>query len=108
MKINVHGEMPGRLIPLTQSDLLIKIEKANQKENIYDQEPYLDLRRIKIKTQKNAFEDRFGRINKNISYPHSSGEGFLEETLACLRMLSQKFDLPFRKDLLKRVIGEQL
>ena len=32
--------------------------------------------------------------------------GLLNETIACLRMLSQYYDLPFRKDLLKKVIKQ--
>ncbi len=106
LKINVNGEMQGRLIPLAQDNLQLKFE--NKKENINDDDIYSNFERRKIKNQKDALEDRFGRLNKNTSYPHSSGEGSLGETLACLRMLSHNFDLPFRKDLLKRIIGEQL
>ena len=108
LKINVDGEMLGRIIPIAQSDLQKKLKNESTKGNIYDERIYSEFRRSKIKKQKDAFEDRFGRLNKNTLYPHSYGKGFLEETLACLRMLSQNFDLPFRKDLLKRVIGEQL
>ncbi len=108
LKINVDGEMQGRIIPLAQSDLQKKLKNESKKGNIYDERIYSEFRRSKVRKQKDAFEDRFGRINKNTLYPHSNGEGLLEENLACLRMLSQNFDLPFRKDLLKRVIGEQL
>ena len=106
LKLNVKGEMLGRLIPLSQNDLQMKLE--NKKEIINNKEIYSKFSRSKIKNQKDALEDRFGRLNKSFSYPHSSGEGSLGEILACLRMLSLNFDLPFRKDLLKRVIEEQL
>tara|TARA_B100001989_G_scaffold229904_1_gene187600 strand:+ start:7383 stop:10358 length:2976 start_codon:yes stop_codon:yes gene_type:complete len=107
-KIKVIGEIPGRIIPLKNSDLLENLKNKNTRENKNDYEIYSNFKSSKIKKRKDALEDRFGRLNKNISYPHSSGKGSLEEILACLRMLSQNFDLPFRKDLLKRVIGEQL
>ncbi|MBO8218857.1 peptidase domain-containing ABC transporter [Prochlorococcus marinus] len=110
LKIKINGEMPGRLIPLNKCDWLIKSKDEKPKEKIYidDDDIYSNFKSSKFKKKRDAFEDRFGRLNKNISYPHSSGEGSLEETLACLRMLSHNFDLPFRKDLLKRIIGEQL
>ncbi len=108
LKIIVNGEMQGRLIPLADNDLQIKLENETKKENIDDDEIYSNFIKTKIINQKDALEDRFGRLNKNILFPHSSGEGPLGETLACLRMLALNFDLPFRKDLLRRVIGEQL
>lgn len=108
LKIKVSGIMPGRLIPLDNTDW-IKPNNEEKKENIdSDRKIYADFKRSKFKNQTNALEDKFGRINKNNSYAHCSGKGPLEENLACLRMLSQNFDLPFRKDLLRRVMGEQL
>jgi subfamily B ATP-binding cassette protein HlyB/CyaB len=58
--------------------------------------------------QTEAFEDWYGRVGRDGSFPHLQGEGDLEEPLACLRMLARQFDLPFRKDLLRRVLRDQL
>jgi subfamily B ATP-binding cassette protein HlyB/CyaB len=41
-------------------------------------------------------------------YPYVRGRGPMEATLACFRMLSQYFDLPFRRDTVQRVIKNQL
>ena len=42
------------------------------------------------------------------SFPHSKGKGVEEEPFACLRMLARHFDLPFRKDVIQRIINNQL
>ena len=45
--------------------------------------------------------------NYQDSFPHFNGVGISQSTMACLRMLSRFFDLPFRKDILKRIIDDQ-
>lgn len=44
-----------------------------------------------------------GRIN----YPHVRGRGILNATLACFQMLAQHLEMPFRRDILRRVLVEQ-
>jgi len=58
--------------------------------------------------QRDAFEDWYGRQLADGSFPHLSAKGELEEALACLRMLARQFDLPFRRDVLRRVLADQL
>jgi len=41
------------------------------------------------------------------SYPLIRGSGPIDGTLACFQMLSQYWQIPFRRDLLRRVIAEQ-
>jgi ATP-binding cassette, subfamily B, bacterial HlyB/CyaB len=40
-------------------------------------------------------------------YPFVRGRGLVEGTLACFQMLSQYFGMPFRRDILRRVISTQ-
>ena len=54
--------------------------------------------------QRNALEDWYGKLRDDGSFPHQKGEGALEEDLACLRMLARFFDLPFRRDVLRRIL----
>jgi subfamily B ATP-binding cassette protein HlyB/CyaB len=42
------------------------------------------------------------------NYPYIQARGTLDATLACLRMLSQYFNIPFRRDVLRRVLVNQL
>ncbi len=41
-------------------------------------------------------------------YPLVRGRGALEESLACFQMLSQFFRVPFRREVMRRVLGQQL
>ena len=107
-KLKINGKLPARFIALPSNwqNLLIKND---------------ELKPVSIKTrdstnkisstllnQKESLEDWYGRLEDKNSYPHSNGKGALNESLACLRMISQKFDIPFRKDILKNIIRNQL
>ncbi len=109
-KFKVEGAIPSRLIPISlelqkklyslkeRSDKSV-CEEGDKKPNSEEDFKVLQLE---------ALEDWYGRLNKNNNYPYTKGIGLLDETLACLRMLSQYFDLPFRKDLLRKVITDQI
>ena len=58
--------------------------------------------------QREALEDWYGRLHNDGSYPQHNGKGPVEEPLACLRMLARHFDLPFRRDVLNRILNDQL
>ena len=42
------------------------------------------------------------------AYPHFSGLGPIEGSLACIRMLAQHYQLPLRQDVVRRVLTEQI
>jgi ATP-binding cassette, subfamily B, bacterial HlyB/CyaB len=45
---------------------------------------------------------------KNLkNYPYIKGRGKQEATLACFQMLSQFFNIPFRRDMLRRIVAKQ-
>jgi CRP-like cAMP-binding protein len=41
------------------------------------------------------------------NYPFARGRGEVDGALACFDMLSQNFHMPFRKDVIKRILGNQ-
>ena len=41
-------------------------------------------------------------------YPHVRGRGPLQSTLACLQMVAKHLHLPFRRDIIQRVLSDQL
>ncbi|WP_370318250.1 peptidase domain-containing ABC transporter [Synechococcus sp. BS56D] len=63
---------------------------------------------VAIEQQQQALEDWYGRLGDDGRFPHLSGEGPIEVPLACLRMLARQFDLPFRRDVLRRILEDQL
>lgn len=57
--------------------------------------------------QIEAMEDWYGKIRDEGIYPHIQGKGLVQESLACLRMLARFFDLPFRKDVILKILKSQ-
>ncbi|RUS97953.1 hypothetical protein DSM106972_081720 [Dulcicalothrix desertica PCC 7102] len=46
--------------------------------------------------------------NNPQNYPYVKGRGKEEATLACFQMLSKFFNIPFRRDMLKKIIAKQM
>ncbi|MGB3761322.1 MAG: peptidase domain-containing ABC transporter [Rivularia sp. (in: cyanobacteria)] len=55
-------------------------------------------------SQPPALETRTAR---NIKYPYVNGRGEVNQTLACLQMLSEYWNIPFRRDVVRRVLVNQ-
>ena len=110
LNLEIKGKLPARLIKLTfdindinKKDLLSS--KISSKSKTDDQEPNKD---FENNLQVEALEDWYGVKVKNNNYPECTGKGKLEEILAVLRMTCRFFELPFKKDFLKRVILNQI
>lgn len=52
-------------------------------------------------------DERDQPFARPVKYPHVSGRGPVEGSLACFQMLSQLWGLPFRKDVLRRALVQQ-
>ena len=63
---------------------------------------------VVVERQQDALEDWYGRLADDGSYPHLKGEGPVDVPMAVLRMLARQFDLPFRKDVLQRILEDQI
>lgn len=83
---------PGLAIP----------SEINSHTTIDDDIPYAD---AQIVTASGGYlsEEKAGKRN----YPFIRGRGSIEATLACFQMLSQYFGMPFRRDIIRRVITTQ-
>ena len=58
--------------------------------------------------QIEALEDWYGKIRDDGNFPHIQGKGIIDESIACLRMLSRFYDMPFRKDIIKKILNNQV
>src|ERR687885_171075 len=67
-----------------------------------DEIPYAD---AQILTASGSRSSEPGAGKRN--YPFIRGRGQVEGTLACFQMLSQYFEMPFRRDIIRRVITTQ-
>ncbi len=107
LTINVLGNFPARLIKREEEWLKIKnFNKKNLKtNNNYALKKVIPQNNIE---QIEGLEDTYGPKFQNSSFPHIEGDGVIEESLACLRMIARFFDLPFKKDLTKRILEDQI
>ncbi|MFM6755326.1 MAG: peptidase domain-containing ABC transporter, partial [Dolichospermum sp.] len=47
-------------------------------------------------------------LPKNQKYPFFKGQGELESSLACFQMLSKHLEIPFRKEVVRRILNDQI
>ena len=106
-QLEVLGRLPARLLALPShwppQRPLQPLNKPPEEEKITTTE---ELPTPQI--QREALEDWYGRLHNDGSFPQHNGKGPIEEPLACLRMLARHFDLPFRRDVLIRILKDQL
>lgn len=55
-----------------------------------------------------AIQPKLSNQSKREKYPYIRGKGTQNVLLACLKMLSLYFNLPFRQDMLRRIVAKQL
>ncbi len=97
----ILGEMPARMIPISKSWSKHSFANSILMRNL--EGDFADDR-----IQKEALEDWYGTVQKSETFPYSRGMGSIEGALACLRMLARFYDLPFRREVLKSVLIDQL
>ena len=105
--LEIMGKLPARLIEMpTIWPPTINQSKSKEKDQNLDDH---NEKNKKVEyLQKEALEDWYGRLRDDGTYPHLKGKGALEEPFSCLRMLARHFDLPFRKDVIQRILNNQL
>jgi len=104
-KFEVIGNLPARMIETSKLSIMSNNKQISFGSHI--KETVDDKNRSNFNEKREALADMFGSVNYQDSFPHFNGLGVNKSTLACLRMLSRFFDLPFKKDILKRIIDDQ-
>ncbi len=83
--IKIEGKWPLENIVKTKKNLLIKNQEKDNE----------------------SFENWYGNKNDD-KFPHTKGNGFEFESLACIRMICIYFEIPFNKDFIKKVLDDQI
>ena len=104
-EFEVIGNLPARMIDTSKLSIFSNERKISFEARINENAGYKEQNYLNNK--KEALADMFGAINYQDNFPHFYGVGVRPSTIACLRMLSRFFDLPFKKDILKRIIDDQ-
>ena len=102
-RVEVIGRLPARLLPLPSHwPPQRRVEASPSTALATTSAPATP------QLQREALEDWYGRLHNDGSFPQHNGQGAIGEPLACLRMLARHFDLPFRRDVLSRILNDQL
>jgi len=102
-RVEVIGRLPARLLPLPSHwPPQRRVEASPSAALATTSAPATP------QLQREALEDWYGRLHNDGSFPQHNGQGAIGEPLACLRMLARHFDLPFRRDVLNRILNDQL
>ena len=107
--IEVKGNIPLRLLGINPQDLSlldgISIESETLEtisDSSVDSEiPYAQEPEFVPPTTSN-------QPLKNQNYPFFRGQGELDSSLACFQMLSKHLEMPFRKEVVRRILNDQI
>ena len=122
LKLSIKGKIPARLLaksaatpPMEVPQVMVLSPAAGDQDPEEAEAELLEpdwqessSAIVAVERQQEALEDWYGRLGDDGSFPHLSGEGPVDGGMAVLRMLSRYFDLPFRKDVLLRILEDQI
>ena len=99
------GPLPARLIKISKSVLSREdlITEKNEKEKTS-----LNFESAEIAIAPEQSTIPIGNYNSDQKFKLIKGNGLLEETLACMQMLSREMKLPFRKDAVEKTLRDFL
>jgi len=110
--VTIQGEQPARLVGFHRRDLpWLFNDTSSQQELEPDSETALTLQQGEIPEAPNVIPgtDEFesheaGRTN----YPHvrAKSNSHLDRALACFQMVAQYFEVPFRRDVIRRSLSD--
>ena len=111
--VEVLSPQGARLLGLTSSVLAqtFQVEPQEQVEHRPvevmggDDIPFATVEMLQEPTPENGREAQEGNRSRN--YPFARGRGEVDGALACFDMLSQNFNMPFRKDVIRRILTNQ-
>ncbi|MEQ8996346.1 MAG: peptidase domain-containing ABC transporter [Coleofasciculus sp. B1-GNL1-01] len=122
--LDIQGSTPARIIGFRESDLVGEAETELPTTPVTvvgeptplttDDDPWLDDgdgdNSIPYASDKllEATEDEDQTADSQRKYPHVRGKGLLDGTVACFQMLSKYLEMPFRRDVIRRVLNEQM
>ncbi|QOV22505.1 peptidase domain-containing ABC transporter [Anabaenopsis elenkinii] len=110
--LEVKGTTPARLIGFSPEDLSfldthpVIVDNHEHTEGIVTVD--LDIPYIPGELSQSQPSPQQKSQQKRQNYPFFRGKGELDTVLACLQMLSKHLKMPFRREVLRRILTEQI
>nr|ALL34475.2 hemolysin B [Fremyella diplosiphon Fd33] len=108
--IEAEGPNSVRLIGLSPSDLFFVEKNEPVQLQVRDSQPQIaDELDIPYATEEEYQPATAAKgKGKNQKYPFFRGNGEINATFACFQMLSKHLQIPFRKEVVRRILNEQI
>lgn len=120
-KIEVIGNSPARLLGFTEEllnrNLQLTIDPTSSVstplestlESLPETQPTaIPYAEAELLEEESKIEVKSAEVTTEKKYPHVSGKTPLDAGVACFQMLSQYFGMPFRKEVIRRIVADQL
>ncbi|MEI1376035.1 peptidase domain-containing ABC transporter [Nostoc sp. UHCC 0926] len=109
-KIQVIGQNPARLLGIHPSDLML--EDSHQivlavSDTKSDSQDELDIPYASDEIVPQTAPDTSNSSSK-LKYPFFSGKGELNTAFACFQMIAKHLEMPFRREVVRRILTEQV
>ncbi|MGM3305461.1 peptidase domain-containing ABC transporter [Anabaena sp. WFMT] len=109
--LEVIGKTPARLLGINPTDLLFLNDDQVKQELADSQLQIRDELEIPYASTEEVFpspSDTPQVKQKHLNYPFFRAQGELNSTLACFQMLAKHLEIPFRKEVVRRILNEQM
>ncbi|MEH2194565.1 MAG: peptidase domain-containing ABC transporter [Nostoc sp.] len=111
-KIQVIGQNPARLVGIHPSDLILEdsheiVLAVNNTQLDTQDEDELDIPYASNEIVPHTVPDTSQSSSKQ-KYPFFSGKGELNTAFACFQMVAKHLEMPFRREVVRRILTEQV
>ncbi|MDZ8184905.1 MAG: peptidase domain-containing ABC transporter [Nostoc sp. ChiSLP02] len=111
-KIQVFGQNPVRLLGLNPSNLILQ-NSDRIEVTVTDTQPHSqEVLDIPYASDEIVVSPTTGQTSKTpakrIKYPFVGGKGELNTAFACFQMLAKHLDMPFRREVIRRILNDQI
>ena len=111
-KIQVIGQNPARLLGIHPSDLVLEDSQSHQIELVVSDTKSHSAEEIDIPYASNELVPQTTPQSSTNSvkhkYPFYAGKGELNTAFACFQMIAKHLEMPFRREVVRRVLTEQV
>ncbi|MFM2060844.1 MAG: hypothetical protein RLZZ507_514 [Cyanobacteriota bacterium] len=109
--LEVTGSSPARLLGINPADLVFLNQYQAEAEQTNHQQQTTDELDIPYAKTEEVFPSppQTPQTKQNHQkYPFFRGQGAINSTLACFQMLSKHLEIPLRKEVVRRILNEQI
>ena len=105
--IETRGNLPARIIEIRKSIF----EEFNTLSNQEKKSETIDIKNLESKRNNEILEEtnqEIGQYNQNKKFKIIKAKGELRESLACLQMIANHLNLPYKSDSIEKILRDTI